>query len=120
MPHTYSSRAPLSLPCLSEYAGKRSAYTVAVITVAVITLTVTAVFSPTDRHMLGRSRLCLMVVGFIRERELCIRIMVAGGADAVSAMNGALVSDLISPILSYAFRNLGPLRKKLVIWSHFC
>ena len=36
-------------------------------------------------------------------------IALVGGADAVRAMNGALVSDLISQILLYALRNVGPL-----------
>ena len=52
-----------------------------------------------------------MVIGLSKARDLLICIVVAGGADAVRAMNGALVSDLISPILLYAFRNLGPLKR---------
>ena len=40
-----------------------------------------------------------MVIGLSRARDLVICIVVAGGADAVRAMNGAFVSDLISPIL---------------------
>ena len=43
------------------------------------------------------------------DRERNISAAVAGGAEPVSAMNGAFVSALNPPIWLYALRKVGPL-----------
>ena len=48
--------------------------------------------------MFGRSRLCITITGLVRARDFVMRVMVAGGAEAVRAMNGALDRDLRPPI----------------------
>ena len=67
--------------------------------------------------MLGRFRDCSTVTGRYRQRELTISFTNAGGADAVSAMNGALLKALRFPRLLKAFRKFGPLRSKNM--AHF-
>ena len=46
---------------------------------------------PTERNIFSRLRLRNTSVGEIRHREDVISVIVAAGADAVRAMNGALV-----------------------------
>lgn len=67
--------------------------------------------------MLGRFKDCSIIAGCLIESEVTISFTNAGGADAVSAMNGALLKALRLPILLKASRKLEPLlkrRKKLL------
>ena len=52
------------------------------------------------------------MTGRYRQRQLTISFTNAGGADAVSAMNGALLKALRFSRLPKTFRKFGPLRSK--------
>lgn len=57
--------------------------------------------------------------GCSSESDLLMYSMVLWGAEAVRAMNGALVKDRRPPIVSNAFRNLGPLQRNKKTLSNF-
>ena len=99
MPHLCSLAA---VPTQQSRSGHNNEYEFQITSYI---LTSTDDFFPTDRLMFGLLRVCMIVTGEIRHRDSCMHVMVAGGADAVRAMNGALVRDLIPPIQSYALRN---------------
>lgn len=57
--------------------------------------------------------------GCSSEKDLLMYYMLLWGAEAVRAMNEALVSDRRPPILSNAFQNLGPLQNNKYTLSNF-
>ena len=61
------------------------------------------------------------MVGRCKESESTISFTNAGGADAVNAMNGAILKAFRLPRLLKALRKLEPLlkkKKKLMPWLH--
>ena len=67
--------------------------------------------------MLGRLSCCLTTMGWIRTKELTISLSNAGGADAVRAMMGALVTARNPPSFQKAVRNFGPLQNNVFEFS---
>ena len=66
-------------------------------------------FLSTQMYIFGRLRECLTTMGSVRERERFISLSISGGAEAVRAINGALVSAHRPPICRNALRNVSPL-----------
>ena len=55
-------------------------------------------FLSMQMYIFGRLRECLTTMGSVRERERFISLSISGGAEAVRAMKGALVSARRPPI----------------------
>ena len=65
---------------------------------SVVKLTKQLDFLSMQMYIFGRLRECLTTMGSVRERERFISLSISGGAEAVRAMKGALVSARRLPI----------------------
>ena len=71
-----------------------------------------------DKYILGLSNSCVTTRGVFRCRELEMCASICGGADAVRAMNGALVKARKPPSFENAVRKSFPLQQTRNKYKH--